>query len=187
MEELSLEFLESIIDGFTPYRNLWTACVDFHKLEEATTGNPIVNVDYEDGRVIAKELHAILEESVKVFAEKEEIREVADLFLERITTFEPILDCIEWLRNENWLYMHWQELGNRSGMEIKYSVTMNFSYLTRKGIMDHFDLVKEISEKAEAEADEYRRALEEEERLREEERLALLYKKEQRKCRRDIL
>ncbi|XP_004527305.1 dynein heavy chain 1, axonemal [Ceratitis capitata] len=187
LEELSLEFLESIISGFTPYRQLWLTCLDFLKLEEATVGNPLINIDLEEVWNSLEEIRKSLKDTHAIFTEKPEIQEVANFYLAKCDEFVPVWQCIDWLKNENWLFMHWQELSNRGGMEIKYSTAMNFSYLIRKGIMENLSLVHEISSKAEFEANEYRRQLEEEERRKEQELQELIMRKALRKCRRDIL
>ncbi|XP_067625188.1 dynein axonemal heavy chain 1 [Eurosta solidaginis] len=187
LEELSLEFLESIITGFSPYRLLWLTCLDFLKLEEATIGNPLINIDLEDVWHSIEEIRKDLHEAHAIFSEKPEIQEVANFYLAKIDEFVPVWQCIKWLKNEHWLFMHWQELSNRGGMDIKYSQAMNFAYLIRKGIMANLDLVNEISSKAKEEADEYQKQLEEEEHRKERELQELLMRKALRKCRRDIL
>ncbi|XP_036322391.1 dynein heavy chain 1, axonemal [Rhagoletis pomonella] len=187
LEELSLEFLDSIITGFTPYRQLWLTCLDFLKLEEATIGNPLINLDLVEVWNSIEDIRKSLWQTHEIFSEKPEIQEVAQFYLAKCDEFVPVWQCIKWLKNENWLYMHWQELSNRGGMDIKYSTAMNFAYLMRKGIMANLNLVNEISSKVEQEADEYRRQMEEEERRREQELQELLMRKALRKCRRDIL
>ncbi|XP_023299997.2 dynein axonemal heavy chain 1 [Lucilia cuprina] len=186
LEELSLEFLNSIIKGFLPYKNLWYACQDMVKLEEATLGNPLVNIELNDVYLAMDAIQNSLQLSLQVFAEKPEIQEVAKYFLNILEQFKPKYQAIKDLKNENWLFLHWQELATRSGLDIKYSMAMNFQYCMRKGIMDHLELVHDISEKATNEADAIRKAFEEEERRKEEERLALLMHKAMRKCRTDI-
>lgn len=187
LEELSLEFLNSIIEGFLPYKNLWYACQDLVKLEEATLGNPLVNIELEDVFNAMETIRNSLQDSLKVFTEKPEIQEVAKYFLNVLENFRPKYNAIKDLKNDNWLFLHWQELSSRTGLDIKYSMAMNFQYCMRKGIMDHLELVHEISEKATNEADAIRKAFEEEEKRKEEERLALLMHKAMRKCRIDIL
>ncbi|XP_061390470.1 dynein axonemal heavy chain 1 [Musca vetustissima] len=187
LEELSLEFLSSIIEGFLPYKNLWYACQDLVKLEEATVGNPIVNIDLNDVWEAMQVIKNSLQESLEIFNEKPEIQNVAHYFLQILEEFIPKYNAIGDLKNENWLYLHWQELALRSGMDIKYSAAMNFQYCIRKGMMDHLELVHEISQKATNEADAIRRAWEEEEQRKEEERQAILMRKAMRKCRRDIV
>ncbi|XP_065356420.1 dynein axonemal heavy chain 1 [Calliphora vicina] len=186
LDELSLEFLNSIIEGFLPYKNLWYACQDIVKLEEATLGNPLVNIELDDVWHSLETIRNSLNVSLEVFGEKPEIQEVARYFLNTLDDFMPKYNAIKDLKNENWLFLHWQELATRSGIDIKYSMAMNFQYCMRKGIMDHLDLVHEISEKATNEADAIRKAFEDEERRKEEERLALLMHKAMRKCRMDI-
>ncbi|XP_005175048.1 dynein axonemal heavy chain 1 isoform X2 [Musca domestica] len=187
LEEFSLEFLASIIEGFLPYKNLWYACQDLVKLEEATVGNPIVNIELADVWQAMEVIKNSLNEALEIFNEKPEIQNVANYFLQVLDEFIPKYNAIQDLKNENWLYLHWQELGQRSGMDIKYSAAMNFQYCMRKGMMDHLELVHEISEKATNEADAIRQAWEEEERRKEEERQAILMRKAMRKCRRDIV
>lgn len=182
-----MEFLASIIEGFLPYKNLWYACQDLVKLEDATVGNPIANIELVDVWETLQNIKNSLQESLEVFSEKPEIQNVAHYFLGVLDKFIPKYNAIKDLKNDNWLYLHWQELAARSGMDIKYSMAMNFQYCMRKGMMDHLDLVHEISEKATNEADAIRKAWEEEERRKEEERLAILMRKAMRKCRTDIV
>lgn len=182
-----MEFLASIIEGFLPYKNLWYACQDLVKLEDATVGNPIANIELVDVWETMQNIKNSLQESLEVFSEKPEIQNVAHYFLGVLEEFIPKYNAIKDLKNHNWLYLHWQELAARSGMDIKYSMAMNFQYCMRKGMMDHLDLVHEISEKATNEADAIRKAWEEEERRKEEERLAILMRKAMRKCRTDIV
>uniref|UniRef100_A0A1A9WUA4 DHC_N2 domain-containing protein n=1 Tax=Glossina brevipalpis TaxID=37001 RepID=A0A1A9WUA4_9MUSC len=177
LEPLSLEFLNSIIASCSPYKNLWYSCLDLVKLEEATIGNPLVNVEVDDVWMSLETIKTSLQNSLIVFEEKPEIQDVATHYLAQLETFLPKVTAIEDVKNENWLFQHWQELANRSGLDIKYSLAMNFQYLIRKGIMDHLELVHEISEKAENEADAIRRAAEEEERRKEEEEQALILRK----------
>ncbi|XP_017057195.1 dynein axonemal heavy chain 1 [Drosophila ficusphila] len=187
LEPLSVEFLESIIDSFTPYKNLWYACANFLKLEDATEGNPIAQLDLEEVWSSLSKLRDELNESIAVFSEKVEIMDVAKTFIGKIDEFVPVYNSIRDLRNENWMYIHWQELSAVTGQEIKYSVAMNYQYLIRKGILDFLPEVHAISEKANNEAEEIRRAIEEEERRKQAEQDALLLRKQLRKCRRDIL
>uniref|UniRef100_A0A1I8Q927 Dynein heavy chain linker domain-containing protein n=1 Tax=Stomoxys calcitrans TaxID=35570 RepID=A0A1I8Q927_STOCA len=187
LEEFSLENLTNTIKDFLPYKNLWYACHDLVKLEEATIGNPLVNIELGD---VGESIEAItnsLHKSLNEFNQKPDIQNVAYYFLHVMDEFLPKYNAIIDLKNDNWIYMHWQELGQRSGMDIKYSMAMNFQYCMRKGIMDHLELVHEISEKATNEADAIRKAQEEEERRKEEERQAILMRKAMMKCRRDIL
>ncbi|KAI9585338.1 hypothetical protein GQX74_001185 [Glossina fuscipes] len=187
LEPLSLDFLNSIIESCTPYKNLWYSCLDLVKLEEATIGNPLVNVEVDEVWKSLETIKESLEKSLIVFEEKPEIQDVATYFLAQWDMFIPKVRAIEDMKNENWLFLHWQELANRSGLDIKYSLAMNFQYLMRKGIMDHLDLVHEIAVKAVDEADAIRLAMEEEERRKEEEQQALILRKAMRKCRTDIL
>uniref|UniRef100_A0A1B0BA35 Dynein heavy chain linker domain-containing protein n=1 Tax=Glossina palpalis gambiensis TaxID=67801 RepID=A0A1B0BA35_9MUSC len=187
LEPLSLDFLNSIIESCTPYKNLWYSCLDLVKLEEATIGNPLANVEVDEVWKSLETIKESLEKSLIVFEEKPEIQDVATYFLAQWDMFIPKVRAIEDMKNENWLFLHWQELANRSGLDIKYSLAMNFQYLMRKGIMDHLDLVHEISVKAVDEADAIRLAMEEEERRKEEEQQALILRKAMRKCRTDIL
>ncbi|XP_017119990.1 dynein heavy chain 1, axonemal [Drosophila elegans] len=187
LEPLSTQFLESIIESFTPYKNLWYACANFLKLEDATTGNPIAQLDLDDVWNSLMKLRDELTESVQIFNEKHEIMEVALTFIRKIDDFIPVYNSIRDLRNENWMYMHWQELSAVTGQEIKYTIAMNYQYLMRKGILDFLPQVHIISEKASNEAEEIQRAIEEEERRKQSELDALLMRKQLRKCRRDIL
>lgn len=187
LEELSLAFLDSIIEGFLPYKNLWYGCQDLVKLEEATVGNPIANIELQDVWDAMQVIKNSLHKSIEIFNEKPEIQEVARFFLRVLDEFVPKYNAIKDLKNENWLYLHWQELSLRSGMDIKYSMAMNFQYCMRKGMMDHLELVHEVSEKATNEADAIRKAWEEEERRKEEELQAILLRKAMRKCRTDIV
>lgn len=187
LEDLSLAFLDNIIEGFLPYKNLWYACQDMVKLEEATLGNPLVNIDLDDVANAMDVIRNSLHKSLEIFSEKPEIQDVAHYFLAQLDSFIPKYQAIKDMKNENWIFLHWQELAVRSGLEIKYSMAMNFQYCIRKGILDHLDLVHEISEKATNEADAIREAFEAEERRKEEERQTLLMRKALRKCRRDIL
>ncbi|XP_033164520.1 dynein heavy chain 1, axonemal [Drosophila mauritiana] len=187
LEPLSVEFLESIIASFTPYKNLWYGCANFLKLEDATLGNPIAQLDLEDVWNNLMRLRDELTESMQIFHEKIEIMDVAKTFIAKIDDFVPVYNSIRDIRNENWMYIHWQELSAITGQEIKYSVAMNYQYLMRKGILDFLPEVHIISEKANNEAEEIRRAIEEEERRKQAELDALLLRKQLRKCRRDIL
>ncbi|XP_055905179.1 dynein axonemal heavy chain 1 [Eupeodes corollae] len=186
-DELSLDYLEGIIDSFNPYRIMWNACSDFIKLEEITIGNPITAIDLNDIKQNVAELTRILESSVEIFNEKPDTQNIALVYLNKIKEFRPIYETIECIKNENWLLTHWQEFSHRSGIDIKFSIAMNFGYCIKKGILDHSLLVKEIAAKAVLEAGNIRMAMEEEERLRKEAELALLERKKNRKCRTDIL
>ncbi|KAH8404906.1 hypothetical protein KR222_010181, partial [Zaprionus bogoriensis] len=187
LEPLSTEFLTSIVNSFQPYRQLWYACANFHKLEEATLGNPIGLLDLDEVWTNLMNLRNELLESLENFSEKPEIREVANVFLDKIAEFVPLYNSVKDLRNENWIYMHWMELSHVIGNEIKYTAALNYQYLIRKGILDFLPEVHEISERATNEAEEIRRAIEEEERRKQAELDALLLRKQLRKCRRDIL
>ncbi|ALC38358.1 CG14651 [Drosophila busckii] len=187
LEPLSMEFLESIIESFEPYKKLWYACANFLKLEEATVGNPIIQLDLDEVWNYILKLRQELEESVESFSEKPEIVNVAHVFMEKIEEFLPVFNSIKDLRNENWIYLHWMELSKVIGVEIKYTVSMNYQYLMRKGILDFLPEVTEISIKATNEAEEIRAAMEEEERRKQAELDAMLLRKQLRKCRRDIL
>ncbi|EDV36612.1 uncharacterized protein Dana_GF13047 [Drosophila ananassae] len=187
LEPLSVEFLESIIESFTPYKNLWYACANFLKLEEATLGNPIAQLDLEDVWQNMMKLMEELNESMDIFAEKQEISDVAKTFIEKIEEFIPVYNSIRDLRNENWMYIHWMELSQVTGQDIKYTVSMNYQYLIRKGILDFLPDVHFISQKANNEAEEIRQAIEEEEKRKQAELDALFMRKQLRKCRRDIL
>lgn len=187
LEPLSVEFLESIIESFTPYKNLWYACANFLKLEEATLGNPIAQLDLEDVWQNMMKLIEELNESLDIFAEKQEISDVAKTFIQKIEEFIPVYNSIRDLRNENWMYIHWMELSQVTGQDIKYTVSMNYQYLIRKGILDFLPDVHFISQKANNEAEQIRQAIEDEEKRKQAELDALFMRKQLRKCRRDIL
>lgn len=187
MEDLSLEFLESIVHSFEPYKNLWFACADFLKLEEATLGNPINGIEPEEVYKNLAELEKILNKCVEVFAEKTEIADCARVFLQKIEEFKPVVELIETVKHPCWLVMHWQELSGKAGIEIKFSLSMNFLYCVKKGIMEHYELVKNIGKRSIEEADAIQRAIEEEERRKAEEEELRLAKRAARKCRTDIL
>ncbi|SPP86127.1 dynein heavy chain 1, axonemal [Drosophila guanche] len=186
-EPLSEEFLHSIIESFEPYKQLWYACSNFLKLEEATLGNPIIQVELEEVWNYLEELRSELQQSLVVFNEKPEIMEVAHVFMGKIDEFVPLYNSIRDLRNDNWMHVHWVELSQAVGVEIKYTVSMNYQYLIRKGILDFLQQVHDISVKANNEAESLRAALEEAERQRQAEEDAILLRKKLRKCRRDIL
>ncbi|XP_030377622.1 dynein heavy chain 1, axonemal [Scaptodrosophila lebanonensis] len=187
LDPLSMEFFESIVSSFEPYKKLWYACANFQKLEDATTGNPIVQLDMDDVWNNLMNLRSQLESSLQDFNEKPEIMEVARTFIKKIDNFVPIYNSIQDLRNENWMHVHWVELGQVCGNDIKYSIAMNYQYLIRKNILDFLPQVHAISERANNEAEEIRRAIEEEERRKQAEIDAILLRKQLRKCRRDIL
>ncbi|XP_017152196.1 dynein heavy chain 1, axonemal [Drosophila miranda] len=187
LEPLSVQFLQSIIASFEPYKQLWYACSNFLKLEEATLGNPIAQVELEEVWNNLEELRSELNQSLVIFNEKPEIMEVARVFIGKIDDFIPLYNSIKDLRNENWMYVHWAELSAAVGAEIKYTISMNFQYLVRKGILDFLPELHYISVKADNEAESLRAALEEEERQRQAELDAILLRKQLRKCRRDIL
>ncbi|XP_068151662.1 dynein axonemal heavy chain 1 [Drosophila tropicalis] len=187
LEPLSTEFLESIVTSFAPYKLLWYACANFLKLEEATLGNPIAQIDLDDVWAHLMEYRNDLIESVNNFNEKPEIMDVANIFIGKIDEFIPVYESVKDLRNENWMYLHWVELSQLVGQEIKYTVSMNYQYLVRKGILDYLPEVHDISVRANEEAEEIRRAIEEEEKNKQAELDALLLRKQLRKCRRDIL
>lgn len=182
-----MAFLESIMSSFLPYKNLWYACLDLVKLEEATIGNPIVNLEMDDILENAEIIRQSLHESVKVFNEKPEIQDVAYYYLDILEKFLPKYNAIKDMRNENWIFIHWQELATRTGLDIKFSNAMNFQYCIRKGILDYLDVVHDISVKATNEADAIREAFIEEERRKKEEEEAILKRKALRKCRTDIV
>lgn len=187
LEPLSTEFLTSIIASYQPYKQLWYACSNFLKLEEATLGNPIVLVDLDDAWATLMSIKSELQESLLNFSEKQEIMDVAYVFLKKIQEFVPVYNSVKDLRNENWIYVHWQELAVTVGQEIKYSVSMNYQYLIRKGILDFLPEVHDISVRATNEAEAIREAIEAEERRKQAELDALYMRKQLRKCRRDIL
>lgn len=187
LEPLSVEFLDSIIESFTPYKNLWYACANFLKLQDATEGNPIAQLDLEEVWSNLMKLRDELTESMAIFSEKPEIMEVARVFIQKIDDFVPVFNSIKDLRNENWMYVHWQELSQVTGQDIKYTIAMNYQYLIRKGILDCLPEVHFISEKANNEAETIRKNIEEEEKRKQAELDALLLRKQLRKCRRDIL
>ncbi|KAM8717417.1 hypothetical protein ACLKA7_004159 [Drosophila subpalustris] len=187
LEPLSTEFLTSIIDSFQPYKLLWYACANFHKLEDATLGNPIAQIDLEEVWANLMNLRSELLQSITNFSEKAEIMEVAKVFINKIDEFVPVYNSVKDLRNENWMYLHWMELSKVIGNEIKYTVALNYQYLIRKGILDFLPEVHDISIRATNEAEEILKAIEEEERRKQAELDALLLRKQLRKCRRDIL
>ncbi|XP_037952537.1 dynein heavy chain 1, axonemal-like [Teleopsis dalmanni] len=187
LEDLSLEFLESIINSFIPYRDLWFGTTDFLKLEEATVGNPLSQVELDEVWKTLEQIRHSLKKSYKIFNEKPELQQVALFYLDKIKEFKPVYDCISWLKNENWLLLHWLELSQLTGVDIKYNPNLNFQTCIRKGILEVLDVVKSISDRAQVDAEELRRQQEEEERLKEEARLAIEMRKALRKCRRDIM
>lgn len=187
LEPLSMEFLTSIVASYQPYKQLWYACSNFIKLEEATLGNPIILVDLDDAWASLMALKNELHESLLNFSEKQEIMDVAHVFLKKIEEFVPVYNSVVDLRNENWIYVHWQELSQTIGQEIKFSVSMNYQYLIRKGVLDFLPEVHEISVKATNEAEAIREAIEAEERRKQAELDAIYMRKQMRKCRRDIL
>lgn len=187
LEPLSTEFLESIVESFQPYKQLWYACSNFIKLEDATLGNPIIGVDLDEVWETLMGLKKELMQSLKIFSEKPEIMDVAYVFLDKIQEFIPVYNSVKDLRNENWIYLHWQELSQTIGQEIKYTIAMNYQYLVRKGVLDFLPQVHEISVRATDEADQIRAAFEAEERRKQAELDAIHMRKALRKCRRDIL
>ncbi|XP_064554275.1 dynein axonemal heavy chain 1 [Drosophila montana] len=187
LEPLSTEFLTSIIKSFDPYKQLWYACANFQKLEDATLGNPISLLDLDEVWANLMNLRNELVESLDNFSEKAEIMDVAHVFIDKIDEFVPVFNSVKDLRNENWMYLHWMDLSRVIGNDIKYTASMNYQYLIRKGILDFLPDVHEISVKATNEAEEIQRAIEEEERRKQAELDALLLRKQLRKCRRDIV
>ncbi|XP_030556130.1 dynein heavy chain 1, axonemal [Drosophila novamexicana] len=187
LEPLSTEFLTSIIKSFEPYKQLWYACANFQKLEDATLGNPIALLDLDEVWTNLMNLRNELVESLDNFSEKPEIMDVAHVFIGKIDEFIPVYNSVKDLRNENWMYLHWMDLSRVIGNEIKYTASMNYQYLIRKGILDFLPDVHAISVKATNEAEEIQRAIEEEERRKQAELDALLLRKQLRKCRRDIV
>lgn len=166
--ELDLRPIEQLFNSFRPYRTMWLTAADFQKWEEAWVGNPLPNVEVDKIRIAMAEYLVAIEECIGVFQQLPKVLEVAVHFDRRLRQFMPIVDVIEWIKNPAWIMLHWQTLVKQTGLEIKYSMSMNFEYLMSKGIMRFYDEVREMSESATKNKDALEWSLAEEERLKQE-------------------
>lgn len=148
LPDIDLTGIQNLLVSFAPYRKLWVTGADFTKWEEAWCGNPLVNVAPDAIRVSVDEYKAAIVECIQIFEELPKVQEVAKHFLDCIEQFEPKLDVLGWIKNPAWILVYWQEFGKTTGLEFKYSISINFDYLLDKGIMQHYDTVREISERA---------------------------------------
>lgn len=165
--ELDLRPIEQLCDSFRPYRTMWLTSADFLKWEEAWLGNPLPNVEVEKIRISMSEYMSAMDGCIEVFQQLPRVLEVAEFFERRMRDFMPIVDVIEWIKNPAWILLHWQELTKQTGLEIKYSMNMNFDYCISKGIMKFYDAVHEMSESATANKDALEWKLAEEERMKQ--------------------
>lgn len=178
---INLSGIENLLESFSPYRKLWLTGADFLKWEEAWRGNPLPNVAPDAIRVSVDEYKTATLECIDTFNELPKVQDVAKYFLACIEIFEPKLDVLGWVKNPAWIMLHWQQLCKTTGLEIKYSICINFDYLLEKGIMKHYDIVQEISDSATRNRAALEAELEAEERAKREAEEELLRRKNARR------
>lgn len=161
---LNMAPMRELDEGFRPYRNLWLTSADFLKWEEAWCGNPLPNVEVEKVRVSMAEYLATIDACVRSFQQLPRMLAIALSFHKRMLDFMPVVDVIEWIKNPAWITLYWQEFNKQTGCEIRPSLNMSFEYVRSKGIMSHYDEVRETSERATSNKD----AMEEKARAEEE-------------------
>lgn len=183
---IDLSAIGNLKDSFEPYKSMWTTIADFRKSRESWHENPFNTVEL----VVLKEnyyqFHKDIAYCVSVFEEMPKALDIAIACSKEIEDFHPTLELIESLKNPDWLPTHWRNLSKDTGVEFKYTQSMNLGYLVRKNILNYKDIVFKVSELATAEKELLKAAEEEALRLqRIEENLALM-KRKRREARPDL-
>lgn len=155
--KLDLNPLQTLQKSFSPFKLLWSTVDDFVKLRESTFGNPINNVDVDRVKDMASRFKCQLEQCPDAFHDLPSIQNVIYHFLDEMRIFRITVNILADIRHPDWILMHWQELCNVSGMEIRPFATMTFGHCIEKGIMEHRSLVKDISIRATAQREEKER------------------------------
>lgn len=186
IQEIDLTDLENLMENFQPYKTLWVTAADFIKSEEAWCGNPLTNVDVVVVKKGMSEYKADIERCIEIFKELPKVQSVANQFLSDIEKFEPCVRVIEYISNPCWILPYWQELIKTTGMEFKFNLNINFQLLIEKGILQHEEYVRELSERATFEKETLDAEAAEAERVKREEEERIATKKRIRMERSDL-
>lgn len=182
--EIDLSGIVKLQESFDPYKILWVTGADFLKWEEAWCGNPLPNIATDIIQTTVNEYRESILYCIRVFSELPKVQEVSYFFWNKIEAFQPLLNVLTWIKNPAWLLYHWQELCKTTGLEIKYTVAINFDYCLQKGIMKYAETIRDMSEAATRNKDTFEKQMLEEERLKREAEEEMLARKNRRRGRR---
>lgn len=181
--ELNLLPLHNTLENFQPYKILWLTAADFLKSKETWCGNPITNIDIDNVNNLMEKYENLLNKSISAFVELPKIQNVAQQFVNQICHFKQFVHVLNLIKQPSFVTIHWQEFIKRSKIEMKYNLTINFKYCIDKGIMEHCELIEEISNRAFNEKEDLEIQMAEAERLRLEKEKELLNKSKNRRGR----
>ncbi|KAG4066056.1 hypothetical protein HA402_001303 [Bradysia odoriphaga] len=148
LPEIDLQPIKELIISSNAFRDLWCTAADFNKFVDILLENTLTNVSVKNVHEEMERFESILKKSVQSFREQEKIQDVAQYFLDKVKNFYATVDCLILVKNTIWNINHWQELGARTGMEIKLPLTRNFNYFLNKGILSYVEEVKSILNEA---------------------------------------
>lgn len=179
----STDRLNVSIERLRPHHTLWTTASNFLKSKDAWTSTPLSSLDTSVIETEIERCENALQASRCHFASDAEMMELIGKISDVVSTFRKQLDVLRDLKNPNFEPEHWLSLSEMTGIDIE--PTLALDTLVARGIFERADVVKDFSAGATRDAEEVRRAAEDEERKRREHE-AMLKEKKARRPRKEI-
>ncbi|XP_023289892.1 dynein heavy chain 1, axonemal [Orussus abietinus] len=142
------EHLTKLMKEFEPYMSLWTTASDWLKCYEIWTENPLVKVDGSQIDFMVNDMFKTMTRCAKVFQEKPKVAAIALDIKDLIEEFKPYVGMIQSLRNAGMKPRHFDEIGERTGLQTTLTPTLTFKSLIDAGIMNFENVVKDVAESA---------------------------------------
>jgi len=146
--QTSFDEIESMVQVFKPYADLWSIASEFQKSFPNWMYGPFNTLDAEQIETNVTTWWKFAWRAEKTFDGKAEPQSVAATLKERLDTFKPNLPLIAALRNPGMRDRHWTKLSTEVGEHIYPDVSLTLKYLLEIDINKHEQFITTLSEQA---------------------------------------
>lgn len=133
---------------FTRYKDLWTQASDYMRNYNSWYKDPLISIDPEALEHTVTESMRVFHKSTKLFADVDDVKEVAERMKQKVESFQPYVPLIQGLRNPGMRVRHWEQLSEELGFPIAPSKDLTFQKCLDKELDKHIDKIAKVAEVA---------------------------------------
>ena len=147
-QQSSFDEIDSMIQIFKPYAELWTIAAEFQKSYPNWMYGPFVSLDSETINSNVDAWWKFAWRAEKTFEGKEAPKSVAALLKEKLDGFKPNLPLISALRNPGMSDRHWTKLSTEVGIDIIPDNNLTLKFLLESEVNRFETFITTLSEQA---------------------------------------
>nr|XP_012140860.1 PREDICTED: dynein heavy chain 1, axonemal [Megachile rotundata] len=148
MKVVPFEHLYKLMRDFEPYRSLWVTASDWLRWHEVWMDNPLMNVDGSQIDSLVMDMYRAITRSVRTFQEFPKVQAIATTIRDQIDEFKPYIGLIQALRDPGMKDRHFEELSQKTGIQMALTPSLTFKSLLVLGIQEFEELVKTVADTA---------------------------------------